>query len=92
MLQHPFEDKEETLSTRIDHTCLLEDRQQVRGLLDGSICGLDRHLQDLDRVLRGLESGFLCQCNFLGDGQDRALHRADHSLVGSVARLAEGPR
>jgi hypothetical protein len=68
MSQHPFKDKEQSFSTRIDHARLFEDRQQLRRLLDGRISRSNSPLEDLDRVFRRLEGRFRCQGHFLGDG------------------------
>ena len=53
MPQHPFENKEQTFATRINHTRLFEDWEQLRRIFDCLIRGFDCHFEDLYRILRG---------------------------------------
>ena len=91
-VEERVEEEREPKAAGVDDACFLEHGQQVGRVLDRGVRGLGGALQE--GVERGVvPAGRLGSfCGLAHDGEDGALHRAHHCLIGSVGSLAQRRR
>src|SRR5207253_4878691 len=88
--QDAFEQNAQTLPTRVDNGGLLEDRQELWRLRDGSAGRLVRLLQRIDQPGRAAGGGAGSISRSASDRQDRALDRVGDGAVRGVGSGREG--
>ncbi len=84
--QHALQYEEKPFASAIHNTSFFEDGQQLRGVLDGFVRGLDDDFEQLEGGINSIFNRLLSMdCNIFGYGQNRPLDRTDYAFVGCLA-------